>query len=570
MKKRMKLISLCIILYGIYCLFSWNAQRIVQLQTCEEFRISVKTGGENQTILPWQGENEVAYFFLPSGANERIYFDQESEAVSIDGKAVNKWRGFEWKPDIVYTIKTESMEQKAVFMKSENLPALFVATESGTMNWIHSDKANLESGMISVLAEDGTMQYTGGLETISGRGNSTWKEEKKPYSITLTDKYPLCGMGSGKTWKLLALYYEHDKIHSKITYDMARVLGLSTTPACTWVDLYCNGEYQGLYLLTESKKRNLPNDVEWLLEKTHKSRLSDEEEERQAFVTEMGYWFQSEMIQSHTMMDVPDVAAYMQKIENLLLAEDKTYKEYLDFDSLARKFLLEKIVMNYDAMGCSAYFTLNTDGKLYAGPAWDYDNSFGTSGFFDYTSPIESIPDEMTGWFNVLYRDEEFYNCMVEAYKELLPYLRDILSGGIDNCRNQVQASVSMDLVRWGMAQNKMYIYQEYDSYIRYLKYFLSNRLNYLNELWRIEGWDFAEPELEEGVHTVTFWTEDGKILDIWKVEDGIRLETLPDLDEMLYEGWYFYKIDKRYENYFPVYGDLQLYAKKIEVDSSM
>ncbi len=524
-------------------------------------QLNVKADHKSQAILPWQGEDGILYFFLPSGVDDRIYFDKEDNRIFIDGRIIDRRKGFTWEPDTVYRIEAADIERNVIFMKSENLPAFFVSTESGSMDWLHENKENEEQGMLSVFSENGAMQYTGDLEAISGRGNSTWKEEKKPYTFTLEKQYPLCGMSSGKTWKLLALYYEHDKIHSKITYDMARELGLKTTPDCTWVDLYCNGEYQGLYLLTESKKRKLPGDVKWLLEKTHKSRFSNEAEEQQAFVTDMGYWFQTEMIQSGTEMKVSDAAAAIQQIEDLISSEDEAYKEYLDLDSLARKFLLEKIVMNYDAMACSAYFTLNTDGRLYAGPAWDYDNTFGTSGFFDYTSPMEGAPNEMTGWFHVLYRDEDFHSCLVEAYRELLPYLNAVLAEGIDEYRNYVEASVSMDLVRWGMAENKMFIYREYDSYIRYLKYFLANRLNYFNELWGIEGWKFEEPK-STGVHTVTFQSEDNRVLETWQVEDGTCMEALPDLDEELFIGWYFCGIDKRYESYFPVYGDMTLCAK--------
>ena len=45
-------------------------------------------------------------------------------------------------------------------------------------------------------------------------------------------------------------------------------------------------------------------------------------------------------------------------------------------------------------------------------------------------------------------------------------------------------------------------------------------------------------------------------------MEDGTCMEALPDLDEELFIGWYFCGIDKRYESYFPVYGDMTLCAK--------
>lgn len=565
-KKRFILIGLCGILYGIYCLFFWNSQRGVQLYNLEEgLLLSIKSNSQVQSLLPWKGQDGIAYFFLPSGVENKIYFDKLKEQVFIDGKPVDKWNGFIWEANVLYMLETGSRKQKIVFMKSENIPAIFISTESGSMNWIHTDKENVEQGTIHVFSDNGQVQYAGSLEAVSGRGNSTWEEEKKPYSITLKESYPLCGMNKGKSWKLLALYYEHDKIHSKITYDMAKELGLDSTPSCTWTDLYCNGEYQGLYLLTESKKRNLQKDANWLLEKTHKSRMS-EEDEQQSFVTDAGYYFQAEMLQDGIWTDMSEVSVYIQQIEDLILKEDIRYKEYLNLDSLARKLLLEKIVMNYDAMGCSAYFVLDADGRLSAGPAWDYDNTFGTMGYFDYTSPIEGVPNEMTEWFNVLYKDEEFHDYMVNAYKELLPYLSNVLLTGIDNYESKIRASVSMDLVRWGgMAKNRMFIYKKYDNYIRYLKYFFANRLNYLNKIWKIEGWEFEEPELTGEMHTVTFLTEDGKTLEVRQVTDGTHLRNFPDWDEELYDDWYFLETGKCYRSYFPIYEDMTFCARKWE-----
>jgi hypothetical protein len=39
------------------------------------------------------------------------------------------------------------MERNVIFMKSENLPAFFVLTESGSMDWLHENKENEEQGI---------------------------------------------------------------------------------------------------------------------------------------------------------------------------------------------------------------------------------------------------------------------------------------------------------------------------------------------------------------------------------------------------------------------------------------
>lgn len=49
-------------------------------------------------------------------------------------------------------------------------------------------------------------------------------------------------------------------------------------------------------------------------------------------------------------------------------------------DSFVKKYLIEEITRNYDGGVTSSFFYKASDaegGKLYAGPVWDYDVSFG-------------------------------------------------------------------------------------------------------------------------------------------------------------------------------------------------
>ena len=89
------------------------------------------------------------------------------------------------------------------------------------------------------------------MEAIRGRGNATWLWEKKPYSLTLSKSADLLGMGAAKEWILLTNAPDPTHLRNKIAYDLAAEVGLLYSPESNWVDLYLNGEYTGLYLLTE-------------------------------------------------------------------------------------------------------------------------------------------------------------------------------------------------------------------------------------------------------------------------------------------------------------------------------
>ena len=54
-----------------------------------------------------------------------------------------------------------------------------------------------------------------------------------------------------KTWVLLANYFDATQMHDKLFKDLAATLDMHYTASCDWVNLYYDGEYRGVYLLSE-------------------------------------------------------------------------------------------------------------------------------------------------------------------------------------------------------------------------------------------------------------------------------------------------------------------------------
>lgn len=101
--------------------------------------------------------------------------------------------------------------------------------------------------------------YDGATE-IKGRGNSTWSESKnggkKPYKLKLNKKANLFGIGTkgkgtNKHWCLLANMIDHTNIRNELVHSFARDIGMEYPVDSTGVVLIFNGEYQGLYELSE-------------------------------------------------------------------------------------------------------------------------------------------------------------------------------------------------------------------------------------------------------------------------------------------------------------------------------
>lgn len=97
-----------------------------------------------QSVSLWEDENERFYVFLPSYADmEDVRVDLRcDDPVSIDGKRLTE--GMACTPfseERVYQISYSAWGRQTckeiVFLRSENIPAMYISTRSGSMDEIH-------------------------------------------------------------------------------------------------------------------------------------------------------------------------------------------------------------------------------------------------------------------------------------------------------------------------------------------------------------------------------------------------------------------------------------------------
>ena len=580
--------------------------------------IAVRMENSENKVRMWQDEEGGrAYFFLPSCVNHhRVKFDNlGNKNVRIDGKLFEEGDLFTWEEDREYqmNISDEAYDVRTyslTFMKSENIPAVFIETESGSMEYLHEDKHNEETGNICVVREDGSTEYQGKLERISGRGNATWKFEKKPYAIKLSEDYPLCGLDKGDRWRLLALWIEGSRMDNKIAMDLAEQMRLEYSVQGTWVDLYLNGEYAGNYLLAESVSVGEGRVDIYDLEKDNKQYNEDiehaatyEEEDNKGylidngsnitggyliekdgtkyyeaevcgFVTSMGNPFTIKSPRHASKEQVLYIQDYVNNIDRIVQNRLPEVWEYLDLDSFAKRFLLDEISLNMDTAVASMYFYKEKDDdKLYSGPGWDYDNAFGDGGTnqrghngYDYGhSVLEDFnvdESERLNWYVVLYDFPEVQQSMIEEYKKLLPYFEELLDYGIDEYADLIGASVKMDRIMWIDNNENGDPHpgkcEDYYANIKYMKYFIAKRLNFLCDRWGVEHEEFAVPSSGE-MHTVTFANYEG-VIDTMEIMDGAELENPLEYDESVYQGWENQFNGEIYRKQIPIYEDTVFY----------
>ena len=210
------------------------------------------------------------------------------------------------------------------------------------------------------------------------------------------------------------------------------------------------------------------------------------------------------------------ISSFMQGYENAIFASDgidpksgKRYDEFVDFDSLVLKYMLEEVSMNCDGNASSQYYVKPSDSEstvAFAGPAWDYDTTFGDFAAASRTyllNPKSLIHGKTTSgslWWPQLYKKTEFVAGVKEAWKAKYRHAMRILLGqekdplgrllSVDEYAEAIAKSNDMNVIRWPIQRlNSSSVNQARTGYtvaanLDYLKDFMTRRYNYLESVW--------------------------------------------------------------------------------------
>ena len=529
-------------------------------------------------------ETKAAAAMAAVGAETSLHFNVAGLEISLwpkDGQyyaflpSACREAGLE--PELSENIDPDSV----VWLYSEHIPAVFIETESGTSDQINSDKNIKEPGTIKVLEPDGSFSLEHSLEYIKGRGNTSYTEfDKKPYQIKLTQEAPFLGMEPGKKWVFVSNSADSSLIRNALSRSLADHLNLPQSEEGTFVDLYVNKEYVGNYYVVEkievqenrlllsdlqkatehenetedlstyetawtdtTKAKQIPNDPEditggYLIERDFDNRFLKEVEINESyFITEAKECFIVRDPEYTSEAQIAYINSYVQSVENAILSAEgidgttgKSYQDLIDVDSFVRKYLLEEVTANYDGGVASSYFYKDSDtidGRLYAGPVWDYDVSWGNSPA--YLGQISTSPERLSRlashsdssvWFQSLYHKPEVYEKIVSCYaQEISPYLTLLADEILPMLDEITAASAAMDQVRWEDQYAKNGYSGDRSEQITFIADYIKARKDFLDRAWIAQI----------PVHTVTLLIE-GAVYDTLYVLDN---DTLPEFPQV-------------------------------------
>ncbi len=326
-----------------------------------------------------------------------------------------------------------------------DIGSVFINLDGGddALKNVNAVKGNSEEGDIVVLDKGGNLIYDGDLTKLSGHGLTSFTpsystEVKNSYNFKIGTKTELLtGAGKSKKWVLLTpRMYSGERDASGLSQIAAyNTYSSLIKNSCfsiegEYVDVYINGEYRGLYILTERMNNKASinvndledyvtsdsTDLKTVRQKSNKgndialdtgiesytydknAKLTDKNIDITGgyvlevmcgdytdcgFVTKHGLYFTIKSPEACTKEMVQYIAAYVQNFENAIYSETgynsegKHYSEYADIESLADTILVYAYYINFEYFRTSTYIYKDADGEahdtLTFGPAWDFE-----------------------------------------------------------------------------------------------------------------------------------------------------------------------------------------------------
>lgn len=346
---------------------------------------------------------------------------------------------------------------------STGLPVIYIDTEGHRA--IESKSIELPA-TLKIRGDGGYADMPPGSCNVRGRGNASWKWDKKPLKVTFRDRVPMLGMPEADSWILLANFIDRTLMRNIVAMKVSSLSSLSWTPRCVPVELVLNGRHEGNYLLIEQVEVDenrldvscsdgflletdfhYDNDVQWL------------DPHGVGFLL-LGTPFAVRYPQPGLLDEDKEsyIKDYVTQTANAIYSKDfkdpqTGYGKWIDTGSFIDYWIVNEVLGNLDiASPGSIFLHKDAGGKLTAGPCWDFDWCLT-----DYATTVQ----EWTGtvvkdvfWYSRLFKDPEFTRRAAQRFDELLPDLQGI-ADYIDGCGTQLAASAELNFALWNPADDR-------------------------------------------------------------------------------------------------------------------
>ncbi|MCF0201969.1 MAG: CotH kinase family protein [Bacteroidaceae bacterium] len=336
---------------------------------------------------------------------------------------------------------------------------------------------------------------------IRGRGNSTWLwYPKKPYRLKLTDGAEVLGMASNKDWVFLANYRDPTHLMNSFVFLLGQKMGLPFTNNVRYAEVTLNGEYIGLYQITEQIKqgKNRVNidkkeGILLALDRDDGPELSQEGDNFWSKVYQMPVCVKHPEDDADYDLIRDEFAIVEQAVKS---ADYDTADKVLDIKSLIDYLIIQELVENVELVAPrSVYFYRDKGGKWTAGPLWDFDAGFD----FDWTNMTTSHnyfkdyrelvlgtkpathqgsydPWGLPYFFTDLFKSQKFVKQYKDRWAEIKPQIMSDVWVEMMNYYKGNEYAVKRDNEKWPIGKN-------HSTEVSSMQQWLNRRISYLDAI---------------------------------------------------------------------------------------
>jgi hypothetical protein len=301
-------------------------------------------------------------------------------------------------------------------------------------------------------------------------------------------------------WVLNALAFDPALIRDYLSYELSRSMG-NYAARGVYCEVIVNGDYKGLYIFMEKLKVDenriniskmttsditYPNVTGGYVTKCDKTTGGDPVAWN---IPNADFIHESPKPNEVTPQQNTYIKNYFTSFKNLTTAQNSSitngYPSIIDIPSFVDFMLLNELSSNADGYQFSTYFHKERNGKLRAGPLWDFNLTYGNDlfewGYDRSKTNVWQFDDGgNTGskFWKDLYNNPTFKCYLTRRWMELTavnqPLNLLVISSRIDQWVNLISEATAREQTRWNRIGN-------HANQISALKTWLQTRTNWLN-----------------------------------------------------------------------------------------
>lgn len=565
----------------------------------------VKVNNDKQSVFikVYTSENGEKYLFLPTWT-VNISFENLSDKceIEVNGEKTKHEKNILVDSDLSICLLFDGTRtDELTVYKSENIGALFVDCEveqeqlDGVIGEKYGANCHLYDGTGKPLVNEK-------LEYIKPRGNSTFIRDKKPYEIKFLKSKVLWEKESASEWVLLANDLDKTLLKNHMVNIFAEnYLDEIIHPVGDFVDVYINGDYRGnYYMCTKShdkgqsiqltdldelnkqvNTRYAANDLVFGYDESETAygvinlnsykditggylvELVPDEQLKTSdawFKTSSGSRFKIRMPKYATLEEAEYIRDYFDELEEAVSSESginkytgKSISDYIDLDSYTSRYFVDLLFGNSDSNQASSFFYKDADivdGKIYAGPLWDYDLALYEGKEFNVKN-VEVIGANYL--CERLMNNQVAHDSMVNKYDLLREKVEFDFPSFLYRENKRISKSRDMNHIRWDNPRFDSYAFM--DNTTQYLK----ARLDVIEE--RIIN--------EDPYCCAEFYDIEGNLLTTREVKKGETIEDIPKCISWtsVFNGWFDAETGKELNKDTRIYKDTKFNSSWIGID---